>query len=52
VREHLGDVYLKLGRIDEARKQWQQALELTTDKEEVGRLKDKLRDNQANSTKP
>lgn len=44
VREHLGDLYHRLGRTEDAIKQWQLALELTHDKEEIARLKDKIRD--------
>jgi len=43
IQEHLGDVYQKLNKIDLAKKAWQKALNLTSDTEEVARLKTKLK---------
>lgn len=42
--EHLGDVLQKLGRLAEARKQWEKALELSLEDTEIVRLKVKLKD--------
>lgn len=43
IQEHLGDVYQKLNKPDLAKKAWQRALNLTSDTEEVARLKNKLK---------
>lgn len=43
IQEHLGDVYQKLNKPDQAKKAWQKALNLTSDTEEVTRLKTKLK---------
>ncbi|MEO6589768.1 MAG: tetratricopeptide repeat protein, partial [Pyrinomonadaceae bacterium] len=42
IHEHLGDAYQKLDKKDSAKKAWQKALMLTSDAEEVSRLKTKL----------
>ncbi len=42
--EHLGDVLQKLGRVAEARRQWEKALGLSLEDAEIARLKVKLRD--------
>ena len=42
ILEHLGDVYQKLNKKDLAKKSWQKALNLTSDAEEIARLKAKL----------
>lgn len=42
--EHLGDVLQKLGRLAEAKRHWEKALELSLEDAEVARLKGKLRD--------
>jgi tetratricopeptide (TPR) repeat protein len=44
IREHLGDLYVKLGDTVKARKYWQEALRLSNEREEVARLKDKLKE--------
>lgn len=44
IREHLGDLYDKLGDAAKARKFWQEALRLSNEREEVARLKDKLKE--------
>lgn len=43
IQEHLGDVYQKLNNPDLAKRAWQKALNLTSDAEEVARLKAKLK---------
>lgn len=43
IQEHLGDVYQKLNKPDLAKKSWQKALTLTSDAENVTRLKTKLK---------
>lgn len=43
IQEHLGDVYQKLNKTELAKKSWQKALTLTSDAEEVSRLKTKLK---------
>ncbi len=45
IQEHLGDVYQKLNKKDLAKKAWQKALNLTSDAEEMSRLKTKLESN-------
>ncbi len=42
IHEHLGDTYQKLNKKDLAKKAWQKALMLTSDAEEIARLKTKL----------
>lgn len=42
IHEHLGDVYQKQGKTDLAKASWQKALSLTTDEEEIKRLKAKI----------
>jgi tetratricopeptide (TPR) repeat protein len=42
IHDHLGDLYKKLGQMDKARAQWQKALELATDPEEIKKIKEKL----------
>lgn len=43
IREHLGDVYNKQGKADQARSSWQKALDLATNAADVSRLRAKLR---------
>lgn len=43
IQEHLGDVYQKLNKPELAKKAWQKALNLTSDAEEINRLKAKLK---------
>ncbi|MGI9055963.1 MAG: tetratricopeptide repeat protein, partial [Pyrinomonadaceae bacterium] len=43
IQEHLGDVYQKLNKKDLAKKSFQKALNLTSDAEEISRLKTKLK---------
>lgn len=43
IQEHLGDVYQKLNKPDLAKRSWQKALNMTSDTEEVTRLKTKLK---------
>lgn len=45
IQEHLGDVYQRLGKSDDARFAWQRALALTSRAEEGTRLKSKLNGN-------
>ncbi|MBX7221843.1 MAG: tetratricopeptide repeat protein [Blastocatellia bacterium] len=42
LNDHLGDVYHKLGKLDQARKYWQKAMELSSEREDVARIKTKL----------
>jgi predicted negative regulator of RcsB-dependent stress response len=44
IHEHLGDVLLKLGKLAEARRAWEKALEYSLEADETARLKGKLRD--------
>lgn len=43
VQEHLGDLYQKLGKSEQARAAWQRALTLSTEAEETARIKAKLK---------
>lgn len=43
IQEHLGDVYNKQGKIEQARSAWQRALDLATDAADVTRLRTKLK---------
>jgi predicted Zn-dependent protease len=45
IQEHLGDVYQRLGKTNDARSAWQRALALTSRAEEGTRLKSKLNGN-------
>ncbi len=42
ILDHLGDVYAKQGKLDLARVVWQKALNLTSDNDEVAKIKAKL----------
>jgi tetratricopeptide (TPR) repeat protein len=42
IQEHLGDVYQKQGKTAEARAAWQKAITLSTEAEEIARIKTKL----------
>jgi predicted negative regulator of RcsB-dependent stress response len=42
IQEHLGDLYYKQGKMEEARAAWQKALKLTAEPEAPTRLKEKL----------
>jgi tetratricopeptide (TPR) repeat protein len=42
VQEHLGDLYQKRGKLEEARAAWRKALGLTTDASDITRLKAKI----------
>ncbi|HEV2882993.1 MAG TPA: tetratricopeptide repeat protein [Pyrinomonadaceae bacterium] len=42
VHEHLGDLYQKRGKLDDARAAWRKALGLTTDASDITRLKAKI----------
>jgi tetratricopeptide (TPR) repeat protein len=44
IREHLGDLYAKLGDHQHARQQWEAALRLANEKDELERLRGKLRE--------
>jgi tetratricopeptide (TPR) repeat protein len=44
IHEHLGDVLRDLGRLPEARRQWEKALEYSIEADETARLKVKLKD--------
>ncbi len=43
LNDHLGDCYWRLGRHDEARFQWQRALSLDPEKDQIAKIKDKLK---------
>lgn len=43
IREHLGDLYAKLGDMTKARQYWEVALRLSNEREEIARLKGKLK---------
>jgi Tfp pilus assembly protein PilF len=44
IREHLGDLYLKLGDAAKARQYWEAALKLSNEREEIARLRGKLKE--------
>jgi tetratricopeptide (TPR) repeat protein len=44
IHEHLGDVLHEAGRLNEARKQWEKALEYSVEDDEIARLRGKLKD--------
>lgn len=44
IHEHLGDVLREAGRLPEARKQWEKALEYSVEDNEIARLRGKLKD--------
>jgi tetratricopeptide (TPR) repeat protein len=44
IHEHLGDVLREAGRLAEARKQWEKALEYSVEAHEIARLRGKLKD--------
>jgi tetratricopeptide (TPR) repeat protein len=44
IHEHLGDVLREAGRLPEARKQWEKALEFSVEDDEIARLRGKLKD--------
>ncbi|HQR39708.1 MAG TPA: tetratricopeptide repeat protein [Blastocatellia bacterium] len=44
IREHLGDLFLKLGDAVKARQYWEAALRLSNERDEVARLKGKLKE--------
>ncbi len=44
IHEHLGDVLREAGRLAEARKQWEKALEYSVEADETARLRGKLKD--------
>ncbi|MEK6302193.1 MAG: tetratricopeptide repeat protein [Acidobacteriota bacterium] len=42
IRDHLGDVYKKQGQADKARAKWEEALKMSTEPDEIKKIKDKL----------
>src|SRR5262245_51146105 len=42
IHDHLGDLYFKTKRYDEARTEWTKSLQLSTEQEEINRVKKKL----------
>jgi len=42
IHDHLGDLYKKQGQMDKARAKWEDALKLSTDPEEIKKIKEKL----------
>ena len=44
IHEHMGDLYLKTGRIDEAREEYEKSIEMAEDEEESDKVQKKLDD--------
>ena len=44
IHDHLGDLYFKTRRYEEARTEWTKSLQLATEKEEIDKVKKKLDD--------
>jgi tetratricopeptide (TPR) repeat protein len=44
IHDHLGDLYFKTKRYEEARNEWQKTVQLSTEQEEIDRVKKKLDD--------
>jgi uncharacterized protein HemY len=44
IHDHLGDLYFKTKRYDEARPEWNKSLQLATESEDVAKVKKKLDD--------
>jgi tetratricopeptide (TPR) repeat protein len=42
IRDHLGDVYKKQGLADKARAKWEEALKMSTEPDEIKKIKEKL----------
>ena len=42
IHDHLGDLYFKTKRFDEARTEWTKTIQLSTEQEEIDRVKKKL----------
>jgi uncharacterized protein HemY len=42
IHDHLGDLYKKQGLTDKARAKWEDALRLSTEPEEINKIKEKL----------
>jgi Flp pilus assembly protein TadD len=42
IHDHLGDLFFKTKRVDDARREWAKAVELSGDREEIDRVKKKL----------
>ncbi|HEY6330272.1 MAG TPA: tetratricopeptide repeat protein, partial [Blastocatellia bacterium] len=42
IHDHLGDIYKKIGQNDKAKAEWETGLKLSTDQDEIKRIKDKL----------
>ena len=42
IHDHLGDLYFKTKRFDEARNEWNKSIQLSTEKEEIDKVKKKL----------
>ncbi len=42
IHDHLGDLYKKLGQNDKAQTKWEEALKLSTEPEEIKKIKEKL----------
>jgi len=42
IHDHLGDLYFKTKRYEEARAEWNKTLQLSTEQEEIDRVKKKL----------
>ena len=42
IHDHLGDIYKKAGQNDKAKTEWESALKLSTDQDEIKKIKDKL----------
>jgi tetratricopeptide (TPR) repeat protein len=42
IHDHLGDLYKKLGQVEKAREKWEEALKLSTEPDEIKKIKEKL----------
>jgi tetratricopeptide (TPR) repeat protein len=42
IHDHLGDIYKKVGQNDKAKSEWEAGLKLSTDQDEIKKIKDKL----------
>jgi len=42
IHDHVGDLNKKLGNMDKARAEWETALKLSTDQDEIKKIKEKL----------
>ena len=50
IHDHLGDLYFRTKRYDEARNEWNKSIQLSTEQEDINRVKKKLDDLRTNRT--